>query len=264
MVGDYLFSDGSAVARRRRGHRLANRDIAPARYSMRMHSNSHALRRSRLAAGLSPTLAALALAAAAPAQAETGAGSALKNTAIAGTIATWTVAALKGAPFFGCLAHGGGDDAWGARLAGGKDSELSYESIGAERHECKLTSVSGFSLDMSPVISASAWQAKSDSKYSHSAWDVAFVPMMHWRYPVAANTRLDLEFGIGPSYLSESNIGDRQKGSNFQFSDHFGVGISSADGHWRAGFAFRHLSNLSIRTPNNAVDFKGVAIEWTP
>ena len=72
------------------------------------------------------------------------------------------------------------------------------------------------------------------------------------------------EFGIGPSYLSESNIGNRQKGSNFQFSDHFGVGVSSADGHWRAGFAFRHISNLSIRTPNNAVDFKGVAIEWTP
>ena len=42
------------------------------------------------------------------------------------------------------------------------------------------------------------------------------------------------------------------------------VGLSTADGHWRAGFAFRHLSNLSIRTPNNAVDFKGIALEWTP
>jgi len=230
-----------------------------------MHSNTHAPRRSRLAAGLTTAAAALALAAAAPAQAETGAGSALKNTAIAGTIATWTVAALKGAPFFGCLVHGqSGNDAWGGRVAAGKDSELSYESIGAERHECQLTSVAGFSLDMSPVISAGAWQAKSDSEFSHSAWDVAFVPMMHWRYPVAEGARLDLEFGIGPAYLSESNIGDRQKGSNFQFSDHFGVGVSSADGHWRAGFAFRHISNLSIRTPNNAVDFKGIALEWTP
>jgi len=228
-----------------------------------MHPTILAPRRPRLAAAL--TLAALALATAAPAHAETGAGSALKNTAIAGTIATWTVAALKGAPFFGCLVDGqAGHNAWGGRVAAGKDAELSYESIGAERHECQLTSVSGFALDMSPVISASAWQAKSNSLYSQSAWDVAFVPMMHWRYPVGGGARLDLEFGIGPSYLSESSIGNRLKGSNFQFSDHFGVGVSSADGHWRAGFAFRHISNLSIRTPNNAVDFKGIALEWTP
>ena len=216
-------------------------------------------RRSRLAAGL--TLVAFAAAA----HAETGAGSALKNTAIVGTIATWTVTALKGAPFLACLDHGDpAHDGWGGRVSAAKDAELSLESVGVERHECKLTSVGGFALDMSPLLSASAWQAKSSSAYAHSAWDVAFVPMMHWRYPVSEGARLDLEFGIGPSYLSESNIGNRQKGSNFQFSDHFGLGVSSADGHWRAGFAFRHLSNLSIRTPNNAVDFKGLALEWTP
>ncbi len=239
------------------------RVIAQARYSRWMHSTTPAFRRSRLAAGL--TAATLALAAAAPAHAETGLGSALKNTAIAGTIATWTVAALRGAPFFGCLAHGqAGNDAWGGRVFAAKDAELSTESIGVERHECQLTEVSGFSLDMSPMLSASAWQAKSDSKYQHSAWDVAFVPMMHWRAPVGGGLRADLEFGIGPAYLSEVDIGNRQKGSGFQFSDHFGIGVSSADGHWRAGFAFRHISNLSIKTPNNAVDFKGVALEWTP
>ncbi|MFL6679940.1 MAG: hypothetical protein ACJ8IK_16490, partial [Burkholderiaceae bacterium] len=70
-----------------------------------MHSTTPASRRPRPAARA--TLAALlAIAAAAPAHAETGAGTALKNTAIAGTIATWTVAALKGAPFFSCLDHG--------------------------------------------------------------------------------------------------------------------------------------------------------------
>jgi len=230
-----------------------------------MHSTILASRRARPAARATLAAAALALLAAAPAHAETGTGTALKNTAIAGTIATWTVAALKGAPFFDCLGHGTpGNDAWGGRISAAKDSELSTESIGVQRHECKLTEVGPFSLDMSPLLSASAWQAKSDSLYSHSAWDVAFVPMMHWRYPVSSGARLDLEFGIGPAYLSESRIGDRQKGSNFQFSDHFGLGLSSADGHWRAGFAFRHISNLSIKTPNNAVDFKGIAIEYTP
>jgi hypothetical protein len=117
VVGDYPFS---VVAPGRRRRRPESRVIAPARYSARMHSNSFALQRSRLVAGLS---LAAALAAAAPAHAETGAGTALKNTAIAGTIATWTVAALRGAPFFGCLAHGqAGNDAWGGRVAAGKDS----------------------------------------------------------------------------------------------------------------------------------------------
>ena len=226
-----------------------------------MHANHTSPRTARLALAA----AALALVAAAPARAETGLGTGLKNTAIAGTVATWAVAALKGAPFFSCLANGQrGNDGWGARVAAGKDSELSYESIGVERHECQLTDVGPFSLDMSPVLSAGAWQAKSDSLYHHDAFDVAFVPMMHWRYPVSQGARLDLEFGIGPAFLSQPSIGDRLKSTEFQFSDHFGIGVSSADGHWRAGFAFRHVSNLSIKTPNDAVDFKGIALEWTP
>jgi hypothetical protein len=213
-----------------------------------------------------PIAAALVLAlAAASARAESSSGAALKNIAIAGTGATWAVAALERTPFFSCLAHGDPqDDHWGGRVSAGKDAELKVESVGLERHECKLTDLGPFSLDMSPLISVGAWQADHDSLYAHSAWDFELVPMMHWRYPVAASTRLDLEFGIGPAYLSEASIGDRQKSTNFQFSDHFGIGLSSADGHWRAGFAFRHLSNLSIQTPNKAVDFKGVAVEWTP
>jgi hypothetical protein len=239
--------------------------IQGSRYSPSMNSSLPIPRRSRLAAGFPMAVVSLACALAAPAHAETSSGSALKDTAIVGTVATWAVALLEGAPVGGCLVHGDAADAdWGARVAAGKDAELKYESIGAQRHECGLTKVAGFSLDMSPLIAVGAWQAGSDSRYAHSAWDVSFVPMMHWRYPVAPQARLDVEFGIGPAYLSESNIGDRQKGSNFQFSDHFGVGMSTADGHWRVGFAFRHLSNLSIRTPNNAVDFKGIALEWTP
>src|ERR1700739_3788283 len=124
-----------------------------------MHANHSSSRTARLASAA----AGLALAAAAPAHAETGLGTGLKNTAIAGTVATWAVSALKGAPFFDCLASGQrGNSGWGGRFAAGKDSELSYESLGVERHECPLTTVGPFSLDLSPVISAGAWQAKSD------------------------------------------------------------------------------------------------------
>ncbi len=88
------------------------------------------------------TLAACGLCAV-PAQAESSSGSALKNTAIAGTVATWAVALFKGAPVGDCLVRGnssgpGGD--WGLRIQGGKDAELKYGSIGAERRDCNLTS----------------------------------------------------------------------------------------------------------------------------
>jgi hypothetical protein len=87
--------------------------------------------------------------------------------------------------------------------------------------------------------------------------------MLYWRVP-AGSVRLDLGFGIGPMLLSEPDIGNRQKGTNFQFSDQFEAGVSSADGHWRVAFAFRHVSNLDISSNNDAVDFKGVAVSWRP
>jgi hypothetical protein len=209
----------------------------------------------------------VALAATSSAHAETGTGSALKNTAIAGTVVSWAVALFKGAPVGDCLVHGNSNGPgadWGLRVQEGQDSELKMWQVGAERRECALTQGAGFALDVSPVVSAGFWQADSDSTYAHHAFDVAYVPMLHWRLPVADHTRLDFEFGIGPMYLSEHDIGNRQKGSDFQFSDHFGVGIGSADGKWRIGFAFRHVSNLDIKDPNDAVDFKGVVLSYRP
>ena len=204
-------------------------------------------------------LSACALGATAPARAS---GSvALKDATIAGTLTSWGVAAWRGAPLGGCLADGG---PWGSRIQGGKDKELSFVSAGAVRRECHLTDALGFSLEMAPVVSIGHWSASAGSSGAHSAWDMAFVPMMRWKQPLGATMRWDLEFGIGPALLSQSNIGDRVKSTNFQFSDHLGLGLGTADGHWRVGLAYRHVSNADIRSPNNAVDFKGLSLEWRP
>jgi len=218
-----------------------------------------------------PLAAAAALAAALAlspaARAETGTGTALKNTAIAGTVATWAVALFNGAPIGDCLVQGnsnGPGGEWGLRAQGGKDAELKYAMLAAERRSCYLTNALGWSLDMAPVLGASYWEADSSSAYAHHAWDLAYVPMMHWKHGLASQTDFDVEFGIGPAYLSEASIGDRQKSTNFQFSDHFGLGVGSHDGKWRVGFEFRHVSNLSIQTPNAAVDFKGIAFTYRP
>ena len=206
----------------------------------------------------------LSLGAAAPAAAESDSGTALKNTAIAGTVLSYTAAFIKGAPVGNCLVHGGGHGGseWGVRGQYGKDDELSFGSIGLERRACDLTRMGPFSLDISPVASVGYWNADSGPFADH-AFDVAYVPMLYWRAPAGA-VRFDLGFGIGPMLLSESDIGTRQKGTNFQFSDQFEAGLSSADGAWRVAFAFRHVSNLDISSHNDAVDFKGVVLSWRP
>jgi hypothetical protein len=210
--------------------------------------------KSALMAGL------LALAAAAPASAETDSGALQKDVAIVGTVATYAVALVQGAPVGGCLVHPG--PGWGLRAQAGWDHELSMFQVGAEGRECGLTKDAGFSLDMSSAASLGLWHA--DNGANRSAVDLAYVPMLHWRTPVSGQMRFDFEFGIGPMLLSEPNIGYRQKGTNFQFSDQWGVGLGSADGKWRVGYAFRHVSNLDISEHNDAVDFQGVVFSYRP
>jgi hypothetical protein len=206
----------------------------------------------------------LSLGAAAPAAAESDSGTALKNAAIAGTVLSYAAAFIKGAPVGNCLVHGSGRPGadWGVRGQYGEDDELSFGSIGLERRACDLTRMGPFSLDISPVASVGYWKADS-GPFAEHAFDVAYVPMLYWRAPAGA-VRFDLGFGIGPMLLSESDIGTRQKGTNFQFSDQFEAGLSSADGAWRVAFAFRHVSNLDISSHNDAVDFKGVVLSWRP
>ncbi len=201
-----------------------------------------------------------------------------KTTVIVGTLATWTVAGLTGHPL-DCLAEGpaphGGTDGWGGRVEGFKDKELKYASFGVVRRDCHVSRVAGFDLDVAPVVSVGYWHASSVAQPGPaypdiatpghtSAWDLSLVPMFHWKLPVGGGVLLDTEVGIGPAVLSTPEIGLRRKSTNFQFSDHLGIGLASADGHWRAMLAYRHVSNADIAKPNNAVDFAGVALEWKP
>ena len=199
-----------------------------------------------------------------------------KTTTIVGTVASWTVAFLKGAPVGDCLVNGpSSGDGWGLRVQQGKDKELSMWQLGAVRRDCHLTQVAGFDLDVAPVASVGYWEAKATyvpiggGAYAlntphQTTWDAAFVPMLHWKLPLGEAVLLDTEVGIGPAWLNNPEFGTRHKSTNFQFSDHLGIGLASRDGHWRIAYAYRHVSNADIQKPNNAVDFKGVVLEWKP
>lgn len=182
----------------------------------------------------------------------------LKNASVAGTLGTWAYALMAGAQLFNCEPQG-----IALRASTGKDDELKSTTIGLAKGECSLKKGDTWALSYLPMLLVTDWRGDSDSVYKRSAIDVAFVPMLRWKtIGLTPALELDLELGIGPAWLSETKIGDREKSTKFQFSDHLGFGIGDPKGQWRLGLAYRHVSNGDIKSPNRAVDFKGVSFEW--
>lgn len=181
-----------------------------------------------------------------------------KQSAIFGSVLTWIYAAVVDAPIRNCEYVGNN-----ARLEYGVDSELSLKTIGFFNHDCTLHEFETWRLSYKPLINFSNWKGDSSSEFSRSAYDIAIIPMIRWEKSFDFTQKLvDFEMGVGFSYVSETNIGSRKKSTNFQFTDHFGVGISNPKQDWRVSFAFRHLSNASIKLPNNGVNLFGAAIEF--
>lgn len=145
----------------------------------------------------------------------------------------------------------------------GKDSELTSHSLGASFADCNLSQKDAgnrFGFRISPVVMVSNWSANSASR-ERSAFELTITPQARFIWMVAS-VNLDLTFGIGGSFLSQSEIGNRIKSTNFQFSDHFGVGISDLSDRIRLGYSYRHISNAGIGTPNQSVDFHGFSISY--
>lgn len=180
-----------------------------------------------------------------------------KQAAIFGTVATWSYVLLTGTPITNCKSKG-----LNMRAEYGEDAELSVSSVGGYTHECLLKDWSGWRLSYTPMVNVTHWSGDRTSQFARSTYDIAFTPMIRfepkWSWlPLP----IDFEVGVGVALMEKTSIGDRQKTTNFQFSDHFGIGVSGQDKSWRAGFAFRHLSNSNLATPNNGVNFFGVSVE---
>lgn len=202
---------------------------------------------------------AAALLAVACASVQAGGDEALKNVAVGGTLLSWAAALWSGAPLVRC-----DDTRWRLRAAVATDDELQQVQLGVSRGRCPLLDAGPWSLSHAPTLGVAHWRA-DEGPYARSAFDVAAVPMLHWRLPTAgASLAFDVELGIGAAWLSRKNVGTRAKGSHLQFSDHLGIGVGDAGGRWRLGFAYRHVSNGDLTDDNDAVDFKGVVFEWRP
>lgn len=179
------------------------------------------------------------------------------QAAVLGSLATWFYTLAIGAPITNCKYINNN-----IRLEHGFDEELSIKTVGFFNHECTIQQVDSWRLSYRPMINISEWFGDSTSQYSTSAYDFSIIPMIRWQKSLDfMPSQVDLEIGIGASYLTHTNIGLRKKSTNFQFTDHLGIGLSGNNQNWRIGLNFRHVSNSGIKLPNNGVDFFGISFD---
>ncbi|HIZ51571.1 MAG TPA: acyloxyacyl hydrolase, partial [Candidatus Pseudomonas excrementavium] len=62
-----------------------------------------------------------------------------------------------------------------------------------------------------------------------------------------------LEGGIGASDFTETDLGDQDMVSKFQFEDRLGAGLKFASGS-EVGVRYFHYSNAGIKQPNDGID----------
>jgi hypothetical protein len=143
-----------------------------------------------------------------------------------------------------------------------KDEELSSHSLNFSPMDCKLGASTmlpqSMTFEVLPTVLGSVWNADL-GPYSKQAFSLALIPIGRYGLQVGAAI-VDFSVGLGPTLVSETAIGTRQKSTNFQFTDEMGIGISDLNQRARLAFTYRHVSNADIKLPNNGVNFLGLGL----
>ena len=72
-----------------------------------------------------------------------------------------------------------------------------------------------------------------------------------------------VEAAIGFHALSHTSIGNRRFSTAFQFGDHVGAGYRfGAKASYDLGYRFQHLSNGSIKRPNQGINFHQIRLQY--
>jgi hypothetical protein len=143
-----------------------------------------------------------------------------------------------------------------------KNEELSSHSLNFSPMACKLGAASlmppSMTFEVLPTVLGSVWNADS-GPYAKQAFSLALIPIGRYGLQLGS-AMVDFSVGLGPTLVSETDIGTRQKSTNFQFTDEMGIGISDLNQRARLAFTYRHVSNADIKLPNNGVNFLGLGL----
>lgn len=85
-----------------------------------------------------------------------------------------------------------------------------------------------------------------------------------WIGPVdLKRNALFFEFGIGPAFLTETELGKKDFGGHWHFEDKFGAGVNIGTTHpFQIIYRYYHYSNLGLVQPNNGLDLHTLGIAF--
>ncbi|MGO4999040.1 acyloxyacyl hydrolase [Oceanisphaera sp. W20_SRM_FM3] len=82
---------------------------------------------------------------------------------------------------------------------------------------------------------------------------LSLVPLLQYNFMPNANWRPFVFAGVGPAWISRTQLGDRDLSSEFQFSSRVGVGLRKS--RHSVAVEARHLSNGGIKEPNQGISY---------
>lgn len=93
------------------------------------------------------------------------------------------------------------------------------------------------------------WEGGDAASGAHS---LSFSPVLVYQLH-GQRLRPFVEFGIGVSLFSKTDVGEQNLGSSFNFEDRLGAGVVLPSGS-RLGLRAIHYSNAGIKQPNDGIE----------
>ena len=152
-------------------------------------------------------------------------------------------------------------DRMSAEIGGGE--HVYVVRVGAEWDwNDDLMQVFGWKLNTYWQLDFSKWQSTRDASQDGANVTVGFTPMFRFTGK-KGYFQPYLDVGVGVYLFTVSRLEDHEFGSNFQFSDLFGVGAHFGKrNQWGLGYKFQHYSNGSVRVPNHGINFNFLTLSY--
>lgn len=109
-------------------------------------------------------------------------------------------------------------------------------------------------------VNLTHWQSTLDNPLVKSGQIIGIMPLHQLIYRGWKNWRPMLEFGVGPQLMTSHIIENKQKSTQFQFSDTIGLGVQIKQ--FELGYRFTHYSNANIKTPNYGFDTQNIYLSY--
>lgn len=106
-------------------------------------------------------------------------------------------------------------------------------------------------------LSASYWKSDRGCCGNDELFEIGATPVFRLQTDRPSHQMTPFfEAGVGGHLLSKTHLGKKDFATNFQFGSHIGAGIRfGSKSQFELLYRFQHLSNASIKQPNDGINF---------